>query len=190
MGSEIRASSILLVNIELFSKKVLPVYSTNNMCIRIFVFPHSHQCLVLSDLFIYTSLVGYNDDSVWFLFTFPWLLGRVHFHISIGHCIFCVGDVFVWSFAHFSVEFSLTWFLLVGLVFNFHVRISYKYVYLYICVCVYIYIHTHTYMPCHAACGISVLWLGIEPWPWQQKPKILTIGPSGNSQPTDMFCIF
>jgi len=122
MGSEIRASSILLVNIELFSKEVLPVYSTNNLCIRIFVFPHSHQCLVLWDLFIYTSLVGYNDDSVWFLFTFPWLLGRVPFHIFIGHCIFCVGDVLVRSFAHFSVEFSLTWFLLVGLILNFHIR--------------------------------------------------------------------
>ena len=149
MGSEIRASSILLVNIELFSKEVLPVYSTNNLCIRIFVFPHSHQCLVLWDLFIYTSLVGYNDDSVWFLFTFPWLLGRVPFHIFIGHCIFCVGDVLVRSFAHFSVEFSLTWFLLVGLILNFHIRISYKYVYLYMCVCVCVYIYTHTYI-CHA----------------------------------------
>ena len=32
------------------------------------------------------------------------------------------------------------------------------------------------------ACGIFVLWPGIEPWPWQWKHRVLTTGPPGNSQ--------
>jgi len=54
-------------------------------------------------------------------------------------------------------------------------------------VCVYTFTHTHTHahtchaMPCHAACGISVLQARIEPGPWNWKQWILTTWPPDNS---------
>ena len=51
-------------------------------------------------------------------------------------------------------------------------------------VCVYTFKHTHTCMPCHVACGISVLQPRIEPGPWTWKHWILTTWPPGNSRIT------